>query len=105
MASHFCEWIIVWESDASCFCVALFRNVNQDTDRCPGGNTEVSPGFLTVFQKHDIFHFNSKTDFSFPDLYVTQCLAHVEAYIDFSEDELIEDGVLNQGTNTLCPLR
>ncbi|XP_064187647.1 tRNA modification GTPase GTPBP3, mitochondrial isoform X1 [Anguilla rostrata] len=24
------------------------------------------------------------------------CLAHIEAYIDFSEDELIEDGVLNQ---------
>lgn len=42
---------------------------------------------------------------SFPDLCFTQCLAHVEAYIDFSEDELIEDGVLNQGTNTLCPLR
>ncbi|XP_071202500.1 tRNA modification GTPase GTPBP3, mitochondrial isoform X3 [Salvelinus alpinus] len=26
-----------------------------------------------------------------------RCLAHVEAFIDFSEDELIEDGVLNQG--------
>uniref|UniRef100_A0A8C7MSB8 GTP binding protein 3, mitochondrial n=1 Tax=Oncorhynchus kisutch TaxID=8019 RepID=A0A8C7MSB8_ONCKI len=25
-----------------------------------------------------------------------RCLAHVEAFIDFSEDELIEDGVLNQ---------
>ncbi len=33
-----------------------------------------------------------------------QCLAHVEAFIDFSEDELIEDGVLNQGKYTLCPL-
>lgn len=36
-------------------------------------------------------------------LCVTQCLAHVEAFIDFSEDELIEDGVLNQGMYTLCP--
>ena len=27
-----------------------------------------------------------------------QALAHVEAFIDFSEDELIEEGVLNQGT-------
>lgn len=26
-----------------------------------------------------------------------RCLAHVEAFIDFSEDELIEEGVLNQG--------
>ncbi|XP_004553835.1 5-taurinomethyluridine-[tRNA] synthase subunit GTPB3, mitochondrial isoform X2 [Maylandia zebra] len=26
-----------------------------------------------------------------------RCLAHVEAFIDFSEDELIEDGVLNRG--------
>lgn len=26
-----------------------------------------------------------------------QYLAHVEAFIDFSEDELIEDGVLNRG--------
>lgn len=26
-----------------------------------------------------------------------RCLAHVEAFIDFSEDELIEDGVLDQG--------
>lgn len=39
-----------------------------------------------------------------PPLYVTQCLAHVEAFIDFSEDELIEDGVLNQGMSTLCSL-
>lgn len=35
-------------------------------------------------------------------LCVPQCLAHVEAFIDFSEDELIEDGVLTQGTCTLC---
>lgn len=28
-----------------------------------------------------------------------QCLAHIEAFIDFSEGELIEDGVLNQGTS------
>lgn len=28
-----------------------------------------------------------------------QCLAHVEAFIDFSEGELIEDGVLNQGVS------
>lgn len=28
-----------------------------------------------------------------------QCLAHVEAFIDFSEGELIEDGVLNQGAS------
>lgn len=31
----------------------------------------------------------------------SQCLAHVEAFIDFSEDELIEDGVLNRGTCAL----
>ena len=36
-------------------------------------------------------------------LCVSQCLAHVEAFIDFSEDELIEDGVLDQGMCTLCP--
>ena len=30
-----------------------------------------------------------------------QALAHVEAFIDFSEDELIEEGVLNQGTSFL----
>lgn len=29
-----------------------------------------------------------------------QCLAHVEAFIDFSEDELIEDGVLDRGVFT-----
>lgn len=29
---------------------------------------------------------------------VPQYLAHVEAFIDFSEDELIEDGVLHRGT-------
>lgn len=34
-------------------------------------------------------------------LCVAQCLAHVEAFIDFSEDELIEDGVLSQGLFTL----
>ena len=26
-----------------------------------------------------------------------QCVAHVEAFIDFSEDENIEEGVLEQG--------
>lgn len=35
---------------------------------------------------------------NFFTLCVPQCLAHVEAFIDFSEDELMEDGVLNQGT-------
>jgi hypothetical protein len=29
-----------------------------------------------------------------------QCLAHIEAFIDFSEDELIEDGVISQGGYT-----
>ncbi|KAA0707949.1 tRNA modification GTPase GTPBP3, mitochondrial GTP-binding protein 3 [Triplophysa tibetana] len=36
-----------------------------------------------------------------------RCLAHVEAFIDFSEDELVEDGILNDGKphlNLLCPL-
>uniref|UniRef100_A0A3P8SE77 5-taurinomethyluridine-[tRNA] synthase subunit GTPB3, mitochondrial n=1 Tax=Amphiprion percula TaxID=161767 RepID=A0A3P8SE77_AMPPE len=32
-------------------------------------------------------------------------LAHVEAFIDFSEDELIEDGVLNQVDRSLCDLQ
>lgn len=32
----------------------------------------------------------------------SQALAHVEAFIDFSEDELIEDGVLDQGG---CPVQ
>lgn len=40
--------------------------------------------------------------FSPPPLCAAQCLAHVEAFIDFSEDELIEDGVLNRGMSTLC---
>lgn len=39
---------------------------------------------------------------SLPSLCAAQCLAHVEAFIDFSEDELIEDGVLNRGMSTLC---
>ncbi|KAM3619584.1 uncharacterized protein V6R79_010459 [Siganus canaliculatus] len=34
-----------------------------------------------------------------------RCLAHVEAFIDFSEDELIEDGVLNQVDRSVCDLR
>ncbi|KAM9849388.1 5-taurinomethyluridine-[tRNA] synthase subunit GTPB3, mitochondrial [Aulostomus maculatus] len=34
-----------------------------------------------------------------------QCLAHVEAFIDFSEDELIEDGVLNQVDRRVCDLQ
>lgn len=38
----------------------------------------------------------SKTSRVFVSL---QCLAHVEAFIDFSEGELIEDGVLNQGAS------
>ncbi|XP_029563977.1 5-taurinomethyluridine-[tRNA] synthase subunit GTPB3, mitochondrial isoform X1 [Salmo trutta] len=33
-----------------------------------------------------------------------RCLAHVEAFIDFSEDELIEDGVLNQVDSSVCQL-
>uniref|UniRef100_A0A3Q4AWF4 5-taurinomethyluridine-[tRNA] synthase subunit GTPB3, mitochondrial n=1 Tax=Mola mola TaxID=94237 RepID=A0A3Q4AWF4_MOLML len=33
-----------------------------------------------------------------------QCLAHVEAFIDFSENELIEDGVLNQVDRSLSEL-
>lgn len=32
--------------------------------------------------------------------FLLQCLAHVEAFIDFSEGELIEDGVLNQGASS-----
>lgn len=32
-------------------------------------------------------------------LLFSQSLAHVEAFIDFSEDELIEEGVLDQGMN------
>ncbi|XP_041791797.1 tRNA modification GTPase GTPBP3, mitochondrial isoform X2 [Chelmon rostratus] len=34
-----------------------------------------------------------------------QCLAHVEAFIDFSEDELIEDGVLSQVDRRVCDLQ
>ncbi|XP_068446245.1 tRNA modification GTPase GTPBP3, mitochondrial [Clinocottus analis] len=34
-----------------------------------------------------------------------RCLAHVEAFIDFSEDELIEDGVLNQVDEWVCDLQ
>ncbi|XP_040896661.1 tRNA modification GTPase GTPBP3, mitochondrial isoform X2 [Toxotes jaculatrix] len=34
-----------------------------------------------------------------------RCLAHVEAFIDFSEDELIEDGVLNQVDRSVCSLQ
>uniref|UniRef100_A0A3B4WFV3 GTP binding protein 3, mitochondrial n=1 Tax=Seriola lalandi dorsalis TaxID=1841481 RepID=A0A3B4WFV3_SERLL len=34
-----------------------------------------------------------------------RCLAHVEAFIDFSEDELIEDGVLNQVDRSVCNLQ
>ncbi|XP_034387131.1 tRNA modification GTPase GTPBP3, mitochondrial isoform X2 [Cyclopterus lumpus] len=34
-----------------------------------------------------------------------RCLAHVEAFIDFSEDELIEDGVLNQVDTWVCDLQ
>ncbi|KAJ8374691.1 hypothetical protein SKAU_G00052710 [Synaphobranchus kaupii] len=34
-----------------------------------------------------------------------RCLAHVEAYIDFSEDELIEDGVLNQVDSSVSQLQ
>ncbi|XP_073333359.1 tRNA modification GTPase GTPBP3, mitochondrial isoform X2 [Pagrus major] len=34
-----------------------------------------------------------------------RCLAHVEAFIDFSEDELIEDGVLNQVDRSVCDLQ
>lgn len=34
-----------------------------------------------------------------------RCLAHVEAFIDFSEDELIEEGVLNQVDQSVSQLR
>lgn len=34
-----------------------------------------------------------------------RCLAHVEAFIDFSEDELIEEGVLNQVDRSVSELR
>ncbi|KAM6921967.1 5-taurinomethyluridine-[tRNA] synthase subunit GTPB3, mitochondrial [Xenentodon cancila] len=34
-----------------------------------------------------------------------QSLAHVEAFIDFSEDELIEGGVLDQVDSSVCELR
>ncbi|XP_034036017.1 tRNA modification GTPase GTPBP3, mitochondrial isoform X2 [Thalassophryne amazonica] len=34
-----------------------------------------------------------------------RCLAHIEAFIDFSEDELIEDGILNQVDRSLCELQ
>ncbi|XP_026179582.1 5-taurinomethyluridine-[tRNA] synthase subunit GTPB3, mitochondrial isoform X2 [Mastacembelus armatus] len=34
-----------------------------------------------------------------------RCMAHVEAYIDFSEDELIEDGVLNQVDKSVYDLQ
>ncbi|XP_017268781.1 tRNA modification GTPase GTPBP3, mitochondrial isoform X3 [Kryptolebias marmoratus] len=34
-----------------------------------------------------------------------RCLAHVEAFIDFSEDELIEDGVLERVDRSVCDLQ
>ncbi|XP_013862788.1 5-taurinomethyluridine-[tRNA] synthase subunit GTPB3, mitochondrial isoform X2 [Austrofundulus limnaeus] len=34
-----------------------------------------------------------------------RCLAHVEAFIDFSEDELIEDGVLDRVDSWVCGLQ
>ncbi|XP_062308922.1 tRNA modification GTPase GTPBP3, mitochondrial isoform X1 [Osmerus eperlanus] len=34
-----------------------------------------------------------------------RALAHVEAFIDFSEDELIEEGVLNQVDRSVCELQ
>ncbi|KAM4574075.1 5-taurinomethyluridine-[tRNA] synthase subunit GTPB3, mitochondrial [Fundulus diaphanus] len=34
-----------------------------------------------------------------------RCLAHVEAFIDFSEDELIEEGVLDQVDISVCDLQ
>lgn len=52
---------------------------------------------------YDVFRSKAALILSSLVLCFAQCLAHVEAFIDFSEDELIEDGVLNQGTNTLCP--
>lgn len=52
---------------------------------------------------YDVFRSKATHIHSSLVLCFAQCLAHVEAFIDFSEDELIEDGVLNQGTNTLCP--
>ncbi|KAM8874610.1 5-taurinomethyluridine-[tRNA] synthase subunit GTPB3, mitochondrial isoform 2-T2 [Spinachia spinachia] len=36
---------------------------------------------------------------------VKRCLAHVEAFIDFSEDELIEDGVLDKVDKWVCDLQ
>uniref|UniRef100_A0AAY4DM02 5-taurinomethyluridine-[tRNA] synthase subunit GTPB3, mitochondrial n=1 Tax=Denticeps clupeoides TaxID=299321 RepID=A0AAY4DM02_9TELE len=36
---------------------------------------------------------------------LTQCLAHVEAFIDFGEDDLIEDGVLDQVDNSVAQLQ
>ncbi|XP_037325502.2 tRNA modification GTPase GTPBP3, mitochondrial [Pungitius pungitius] len=36
---------------------------------------------------------------------VKRCLAHVEAFIDFSEDELIEDGVLDKVDQWVCDLQ
>uniref|UniRef100_A0A3Q2TU02 5-taurinomethyluridine-[tRNA] synthase subunit GTPB3, mitochondrial n=1 Tax=Fundulus heteroclitus TaxID=8078 RepID=A0A3Q2TU02_FUNHE len=36
---------------------------------------------------------------------LTECLAHVEAFIDFSEDELIEDGVLDRVDISVCDLQ
>jgi len=36
---------------------------------------------------------------------LTQCLAHVEAYIDFSEDEQLEDGILESVTKQLLTLK
>ncbi|XP_070817095.1 tRNA modification GTPase GTPBP3, mitochondrial isoform X2 [Chaetodon trifascialis] len=38
-------------------------------------------------------------------LKLKRCLAHVEAFIDFSEDELIEDGVLSQVDRWVCDLQ
>ncbi|CAL8267487.1 unnamed protein product [Arctogadus glacialis] len=34
-----------------------------------------------------------------------RCLAHIEAFIDFSEDELIEDGVISQVDGWVCDLQ
>ncbi|XP_059922525.1 tRNA modification GTPase GTPBP3, mitochondrial isoform X2 [Gadus macrocephalus] len=34
-----------------------------------------------------------------------RCLAHIEAFIDFSEDELIEDGVISQVDGWVCALQ
>lgn len=58
-----------------------------------------------MIKSSDIFVWSAHKCHSFLlVLNVSQSLAHVEAFIDFSEDELIEDGVLNQGMPVLCPL-